>query len=194
MEVTGYREEEDVDTHSHTPTFFSAKLFIDSWRWAGVPFYVRTGKRLPKRVTAISVEFRQPPLRLFGRTCDVLEPNRLTFGIQPREEISLGLSVKYPGVENQPHTVSMDFNYEGAFTIERHYAYERLLIDCLRGDLTLFARQDGVEAMWSVVDPIISRWDADPPKDFPNYQAGTWGPKEANDLMENDGRSWAKLE
>ena len=87
----------------------------------------------------------------------------------------------------------MDFNYEGAFTIERHYAYERLLIDCLRGDLTLFARQDGVEAMWSVVDPIVSRWDADPLKDFPNYQAGTWGPKKADDLMEEDGRSWVEM-
>jgi len=175
MEAPGYRQEEDVDPHSPTPTFFAAKLFIDSWRWAGVPFYVRTGKRLPKRATAISVEFRQPPLRLFGRTCDILEPNRLTFGIQPSEELSLGLSVKYPGVGNRPHTVSMDFNYESAFTIGRHYAYERLLIDCLRGDLTLFARQDAVEAMWSVVDPIISRWDADPPREFPNYEAGTWG-------------------
>jgi glucose-6-phosphate 1-dehydrogenase len=193
MEVPGYRQEEDVAPDSRTPTFFAAKLFIDSWRWAGVPFYVRTGKRLPKRVTAISVEFRQPPLRLFGRTCDILEPNRLTFGIQPREEISLGLSVKHPGVGNQPHTVSMDFNYEGAFTIERHYAYERLLIDCLRGDLTLFARQDGVEAMWSVVDPIVSRWDADSPEDFPNYRAGTWGPHKADELMERDGRSWVEL-
>lgn len=191
--VPGYRQEEDVDPHSPTPTFFAAKLFIDSWRWAGVPFYVRTGKRLPKRATAISVEFRQPPLRLFGRTCDILEPNRLTFGIQPSEEISLGLSVKYPGVGNQPHTVSMDFNYESTFTIGRHYAYERLLIDCLRGDLTLFARQDGVEAMWSVVDPIISRWDADPPREFPNYEAGTWGPKGANELMERDGRKWVAL-
>lgn len=190
MEVPGYREEEDVDPDSHTPTFFAAKLFIDSWRWAGVPFYVRTGKRLPKRATAISVEFRQPPLRLFGRTCDILEPNRLTFGIQPREEISLGLSVKYPGVGNQPHTVSMGFNYESSFGVGRHYAYERLLIDALRGDLMLYARQDGVEAMWSVVDPIISRWDADPAKDFPNYQAGTWGPKETDEL---DGRSWVEL-
>jgi glucose-6-phosphate 1-dehydrogenase len=193
MEVPGYREEEDVAKDSNIPTFFAAKLFIDSWRWAGVPFYVRTGKRLPKRVTVISVRFRQPPLRLFGRTCDVLEPNRLTFGIQPREEISLGLSVKYPGVGNQPHTVSMDFNYEDAFTIERHYAYERLLIDCLRGDLTLFARQDGVEAMWSVVDPIISRWEATGAKNFPNYSAGTWGPGEANELLDKDGRTWAEV-
>lgn len=192
-DVSGYREEENVNPESNTPTFLATKLFIDSWRWAGVPFYVRTGKRLPKRVTEISVQFKQPPLRLFGRTCDALEPNRLIFGIQPQEEISLGLSVKYPGVGNQPHTVSMDFNYEGAFTIERHYAYERLLIDCLRGDLTLFARQDGVEAMWLVVDPIISRWDADPPKDFPNYPAGTWGPKEADELLERDGRSWIEL-
>ena len=192
-DVSGYREEEDVNPESNTPTFFAAKLFIDSWRWAGVPFYVRTGKRLPRRVTEISVQFKQPPLRLFGRTCDVLEPNRLIFEVQPQEEISLGLSVKHPGVGNQPHAVSMDFNYEGSFDIERHYAYERLLIDCLKSDLTLFARQDGVEAMWSVVDPIISRWEAISAKNFPNYPAGTWGPKEVDELLERDGRSWIEL-
>jgi glucose-6-phosphate 1-dehydrogenase len=192
VEVSGYRQEQDVAPNSNTPTFFASKLYIDSWRWAGVPFYVRTGKRLPNRITEISVQFKQPPLRLLGRTCDVLEPNRLTFGIQPQEEISLALSVKYPGVGNQPHTVTMDFNYEGSFNIERHYAYERLLIDCLKGDLTLFARQDGVEAMWSVVDPIISQWDAIPAKDFPNYPAGIWGPKEADELLEREGRTWVK--
>jgi len=193
VEVPGYREEEDVAADSPTPTFFAAKLFIDSWRWAGVPFYVRTGKRLPKRVSVISVEFRQPPLRLFGRTCDVLEPNRLVFGIQPTEEISLGLSVKYPGVGNQPHTVTMGFNYESSFGVGRHYAYERLLIDSLRGDLTLYARQDGVDAMWSVVDPIISRWEDLPRTGFPNYSAGTWGPREADELLERDGRAWVEL-
>ncbi len=192
VEAPGYREEEGIAPDSNTPTFFAAKFYIDSWRWAGVPFYVRTGKRLPHRVTRISVQFRQPPLRLFGRTCDILEPNRLTFGIQPREEISLALSVKYPGVGNQPHTATMDFNYEDSFSIERHHAYERLLIDCLKGDLTLFARQDGVEAMWSVVDPIISRWEAMPAKDFPNYAAGGWGPKEADRLLEREGRAWAE--
>ncbi len=192
VEVSGYREEEDVAPDSNTPTFFAAKLYIDSWRWAGVPFYVRTGKRLPKRITEISVQFKQPPLRLFGRTCDVLEPNRLIFGIQPQEAISLGLSVKYPGVGNQPHTVTMDFDYEGSFVVERHYAYERLLIDCLKGDLILFARQDGVDAMWAVVDPIISHWETVPPANFPNYPAGSWGPKEADELLERDGRTWVE--
>jgi len=191
--VPGYREENDVAVDSDTPTFFAAKLYIDSWRWAGVPFYVRTGKRLPKRVSEISVQFKQPPLRLFGRTCDVIEPNRLIFGIQPREEISLGLSVKYPGVGNQPYTVTMDFSYEDSFSIERHYAYERLFIDCLKGDLALFARQDGVEAMWSVVDPVISQWEAMPAKNFPDYPAGSWGPKKADELLTQDGRVWANL-
>jgi len=192
VEVPGYREEKGVAPDSNTPTFFAAKLYIDSWRWAGVPFYVRTGKRLPNRVTEISVQFKQPPLRLLGRTCDVLEPNRLTFGVQPREEISLALSVKYPGVGNQPHTITMDFNYEGFFKIGRHHAYERLLIDCLKADLTLFARHDGIEEMWSVVDPIISRWEAIPATDFPNYPAGTWGPKEADELLEREGHTWVK--
>lgn len=190
VEVPGYREEEDVAPDSNTPTFFAAKLYIDSWRWAGVPFYVRTGKRLANRVTEISVQFKQPPLRLFGRTCDILEPNRLTLGVQPREAISLCFSVKYPGVGNQPHTVTMDFNYEDSFDIGRHHAYERLLIDCLKGDLTLFARQDGVEAMWAVVDPIISQWEGRAATDFPNYSAGSWGPKEADELIEQEGRTW----
>ena len=189
-EVPGYRAEEDIASDSNTPTFFAAKLYIDNWRWAGVPFYVRTGKRLSKRITEISVQFKQPPLRLFGRTCDILEPNRLILGVQPREEISLSLSVKYPGVGNQPHNVTMDFNYEGSFKIEHHHAYERLLIDCLKGDLTLFARQDGVEAMWSVIDPIVSHWDKKPAIDFPNYSAGSWGPGKAEELIEREGRTW----
>lgn len=190
VEVSGYREEKNVAPDSNTPTFFAAKLFIDSWRWAGVPFYVRTGKRLAERFTEISVQFKQPPLKLFGRTCDIIEPNRLVFSVQPQEEISLSLSVKNPGVGNEPHTVTMDFNYEGSFGVERHHAYERLLIDCLRGDLILFAREDGVEAMWEVVDPIISYWDATPATDFPNYPAGSMGPKEHNELLEREGRRW----
>jgi glucose-6-phosphate 1-dehydrogenase len=192
-QVSGYRAERDVAPDSNTPTFFAAKLYIDSWRWAGVPFYVRTGKRLAERITEISVQFKQPPLRLFGRTCDVIEPNRLIFSVQPQEEISLSLSVKFPGVGNQPHNVTMDFNYEDSFAVERHHAYERLLIDCLKGDLTLFARQDGVEAMWSVVDPIISQWEATPAANFPNYPAGSWGPKEQDELLEREGRAWRNL-
>lgn len=188
--AAGYREEENVPPDSDTPTFFAGKLFIDNWRWAGVPFYVRSGKRLARKVTEIWVQFKQPPQRLFGRTSDVLEPNSLVLGIQPQEDISLRLSVKYPGVRNQPHMVNMVFNYENAFNIKRHSAYERLLVDCMKGDLTLFARQDGVEAMWSVVSPITSRWANGPKPRFPNYLPGSWGPGEAQELIERDGRKW----
>ncbi|NOX97463.1 MAG: glucose-6-phosphate dehydrogenase [Nitrospirae bacterium] len=190
-EVPGYREEKNVAVDSKTPTFIAAKLYVDNWRWAGVPFYVRAGKRLPKRITEICVQFKQPPLKLFGRPCDVLEPNLLAFGVQPQEEIYLRLTVKHPGMGNQPYMVNMDFNYDKTFDIKKSYlAYYRLLIDCMKGDLTLFARQDGVEAMWSVIDPITERWENTDPPDFPNYAAGTWGPKAADDLMAGDNYQW----
>ncbi len=188
--VCGYREEDRVLAQSNTPTFFGGKFYIDNWRWSGVPFYVRTGKRLPRRLTEIVVQFKQPPLRLFGRTCDVLAPNALVLGIQPREDICLRLSVKYPGMGNRPHVVHMEFNYGRSSHAVGHNAYERLLVDCIRGDLTLFARQDGVEAMWDVVDPIVRYWDGHPADDFPDYPAGTWGPEEARALIESDGRVW----
>jgi len=190
QEIRGYREEPNVAPDSVTPTFFAAKLCIDSWRWAGVPFYIRTGKRLSRRLTEISVHFKQPPLKLLGRACDVLESNCLAFCIQPEEHIVLSVSVKEPGVGDQPHTVRMEFNYETTFGTERHYPYERLLLDCLKGDLILFARQDGVEAMWSVVEPIISYWDAHPPTDFPNYASGSWGPRQAHELMAREDLTW----
>jgi glucose-6-phosphate 1-dehydrogenase len=188
--MPGYREEKDISPGSNTPTFFAAKLYIDNWRWAGVPFYLRTGKRLPKRITEISVHFKQPPLRLFSSSCDIIEPNLLILGIQPHEEISLHFGVKYPGAGNQIYPVNMDFNYEKAFKTRAHPAYERLLIDCMKGDLTLFARQDGVEAMWTVVDPIINRWESTPSPEFPNYAGGTWGPKETDDIIRSKGRQW----
>lgn len=189
-DVPGYRQEQNVSPRSNTPTFIAAKLYVDNWRWSGVPFYVRAGKRLPKRITEICVQFKQPPLKLFGRPCDVLEPNLLAFGIQPHEEIYLRLTVKYPGMGNQPYMVNMDFNYNETFDIKSYMAYYRLLIDCMKGDLTLFARQDGVEAMWSVVDPITDRWENTPPPDFPNYAAGTWGPKTADKLISGEDRQW----
>jgi glucose-6-phosphate 1-dehydrogenase len=188
--VPAYREEENVAFDSNTPTFFAGKFYIDNWRWAGVPFYVRVGKRLAKRITEISIEFKKPPLRLVGRDCDIPEPDRLVIGIQPQEEISLRFGVKYPGAGNRLYPVDMVFNYQTAFHIQSHPAYERLLMDCVRGDLTLFARQDGVEAMWSVVDPIITRWEDVPATNFPDYPAGSWGPKEADELIERDGRTW----
>lgn len=186
----GYREEAQVDPKSSVPTYFAGKFFIDNWRWSGVPFYIRTGKRMPRRQSEIYVEFRQPPLRLFGRICDALEPNGLVFAIQPNEEISLHLSVKSPGMGNIPRAVNMDFNYLETFAVTQDAPYERLLIDAVRGDLTLFARQDGVEAMWGVVDPIIQAWEENPAPDFPNYPAGSWGPDAADALISRDGRTW----
>lgn len=185
-----YRKEENVPADSNTPTFFAGKFYIDNWRWAGVPFYLRTGKRLSRRVTEICVEFKQPPLRLFGRVCDTIEPNSLVLGIEPKEEMSLQLNVKRPGAGNQPYAISMNFDYVKSFEMDRRPAYERLLLDCLKGDLTLFARADEVEAMWDVVDPIIARWAKTPAEDFPNYRAGSEGPKEASELIKADGRTW----
>lgn len=193
-EVHGYREEESIAYNSKALTFFAGKFYIDNWRLAGIPFYVRTGKRLRRRVSEIYIQFKYPPLRLFGRTCDIIQPNCLILSIQPQEEICLGLNVKYPGIENRPYTVHMEFNYERNFKIRQHPAYERLLIDCVKGDLTLFARQDEVEAMWSVVDPIINHWESRLKTNFPNYEAGSWGPKEADELMKRDQRQWRLLE
>lgn len=190
--VAGYREEKDISPVSNTPTYFAGKFHIDNWRWAGVPFYMRTGKRLKKRVTEISIHFKQPPLKLFSTTCEIREPNFLVLRVQPREEISLHIGVKYPGIGNQLYPVNMNFNYERDFQGKVHFPqpYERLLIDCMKGDQTLFARQDGIEAMWAAVDPIIRRWEETPAPELPNYPAGTWGPEKADSLMSNDGRQW----
>jgi len=189
-EVPGYRQEKGVSPGSTTPTFFAGAFYIANWRWAGVPFYVRTGKRLAKRVTEIAIQFDQPPLRLFGRTCDVLEPNVLLLTIQPEEKISLRFGVKVPSMPNQIYPIDMKFSYKETFQSAPHPAYERLIQDCLKGDLTLFVRQDQIEAMWEAVDPIISCWENQPPKNFPNYAAGTWGPPEAKQLLEQEGRRW----
>lgn len=189
-DVPGYREERGVAADSNVPTFIAAKFYIANWRWAGVPFYIRTGKRLAKRITEIAVEFHQPPLKLFGRTCDILEPNVLTLTIQPEEKISLRFGVKYPFAANQIYSIHMNFSYRQAFQMTSPSAYERLLLDCMKGDLTLFVREDQIEAMWEVVDPIIQRWESMPPKNFPNYAAGTWGPMEAGGLLEQEGWRW----
>jgi glucose-6-phosphate 1-dehydrogenase len=190
IEVPGYREEDNVAADSNTPTFFAGKFYIDNLRWAGVPFYLRTGKRLPRRITDICIQLKHFPVKLFGRTCDVLEPNILIMSIQPDEKISLRFSVKYPYSENQVYPVDMVFSYNQTFKMPMHPPYERLLIDMLKGDLTLFVRQDTVEEMWAVIDPIISRWESNPHSDFPNYAAGAWGPEAAHRLLELDGRRW----
>jgi glucose-6-phosphate 1-dehydrogenase len=188
--VSGYRDEEHVSHGSTTPTFCAAKLYIDNWRWAGVPFYIRTGKRMARRVTEICLQLKQVPLRLFGRACDVPDPNILVLTIQPDEKISLRFGVKYPYANNQIYPVNMVFSYHETFQDKPHFAYERLLLDCLKGDLTLFIRQDAIEAMWDAVDPVIARWENVTPLDFPNYPAGTWGPGEARLFIEREGRHW----
>jgi glucose-6-phosphate 1-dehydrogenase len=190
MGTVSYREEDKVAPASVTPTFFAGKFYIDNLRWASVPFYVRTGKRLERQVTEICIQFKQLPLRLFGRTCDVMEPNVLVLTVKPDENISLRFGVKYPYAQNQLYTAKMDFNYREVFSKAHQGAYERLLTDCMKGDLTLFVREDMVEIMWDVIDPVIERWDSMPPPDFPNYKAGSWGPAEADRLLELDGHRW----
>jgi glucose-6-phosphate 1-dehydrogenase len=190
QEVPGYREEEGIPPGSNTPTFFAAKFYIENWRWAGVPFYIRTGKRLPKRITEIAITFKKPPLGLFGQASGQLKPNILLLTIQPDEKISLQLNVKFPYSVHKIYPANMVLNYQETFKTITHDPYERLLIDCMKGDLTLFARQDSVEVMWEIVDPIIDRWEKVPPTHFPNYSAGTWGPPEADLLMERDECYW----
>jgi glucose-6-phosphate 1-dehydrogenase len=188
--AVGYREEPNVSPQSTAPTFFAGKFYIDNLRWAGVPFFVRTGKRMPAQATEICIELKRLPLRLFGRTCDELEPNVLRLALQPDEKISLRFGVKYPYSNNQIYSVNMTFSYRETFKVHLHRPYERLLIDIMKGDLTLFVREDEIEAMWTVVDPIIKRWEELVPTDFPNYDSGTWGPREARELVEQEGRTW----
>jgi len=189
--VPGYRSEPFVDPHSNVETFVALKLQLDSWRWADVPFYIRTGKRLARRSTEIVIQFRRAPLVLFRDTpVDKLAPNMLVIHIQPDEGISLSFGAKIPGSHVQIGDVKMDFKYADYFGAEPSTGYERLLYDCMIGDATLFQRADMVEAGWSVVEPILDVWKALPPRAFPNYAAGSWGPKEADDLIRRDGRKW----
>ena len=195
QQVPGYRSESNVSSDSRTETFVAVKLQIDNWRWAGVPFYFRTGKRMPVRNTQIVIQFRRAPFVLFRDTSvDNLLPNQLVLHIQPEEGISLRFAAKTPGPIMRLGTVDMDFNYSDYFGNQVTTGYERLLHDCMVGDATLFQRADMVEAGWSVVSPILDVWKALPPRSFPNYAAGTWGPKDAEALLENDGRHWRDYE
>ncbi len=193
--VAGYREEPLVNPQSSTETFVALKFMIDNWRWADVPFYIRTGKRLPKRVTEVAIQFRRAPFVLFRDTpTERLTPNLLVLHIQPDEGISLRFGAKIPGPMVRVGSVNMDFAYVDYFGSEPSTGYERLLYDCMIGDATLFQRADMVEAGWSAVAPILDVWRALPARAFPNYAAGTWGPKEADDLLKRDGRSWRKID
>jgi glucose-6-phosphate 1-dehydrogenase len=191
-EVPGYREEEGVAGDSMTETLVAAKLFVDNWRWADTPFYVRAGKRLARRETTIAIEFKRAPHPPFEETDEEgLRPNVLVVHIQPDEGVSLEFAAKVPGQGMTLRTVHMDFLYGGAFRTGIPEAYERLILDCLVGDATLFTRADEVEEQWSLVDAIVSAWQRDRPA-FPNYEAGTWGPPAADDLMRRDGRQWRR--
>lgn len=193
--VPAYRAEPKVGPDSSTETFVALKLLIDNWRWADVPFYLRTGKRLAQRVTEISIQFKRAPFMLFRDTpVERLRTNRLAIRIQPNEGISLRFGAKIPGPVMRLGAVDMDFNYVDYFGSTPSTGYERLLYDCMIGDATLFQRADMVEAGWKVVSPIQDVWKALPPRSFPNYAAGSWGPKEADDLMERDGHQWRKID
>lgn len=190
-----YRTEPKVNPKSNTETFVAVKLMIDNWRWAGVPFYLRTGKRLAKRVTEIAIEFKRAPFVLFrDTTVEKLRTNRLVIRIQPNEGISLRFGAKMPGAVMQLGAVEMDFSYVDYFGTTPSTGYERLLYDCMTGDATLFQRADMVEAGWRVVSPIQDVWKALPPRSFPNYATGSWGPQEADDLLARDGHAWRKIE
>lgn len=194
--VRGYREEERVNPSSNTETYAAIKLQIENWRWAGVPFYLRAGKRLARRATEITIQFKLPPKLLFRSGCasGEMQPNLIKMRIQPDEGISLlfGAKVPSPNME-EVCPVLMDFSYAAAFGKSSANGYERLLLDAMLGDQTLFAHRDGVEATWAVVTPILEEWANHAPGDFPNYASGSWGPAAADELLARDGRRWNKL-
>jgi len=195
--VIGYRQEDRVHPRSQTETYAALRLEIENWRWAGVPFYIRAGKRLAKRVTEITIQFKQPPLRLFtdndGIGPEGIKANVISMRIQPDEGIALRFAAKVPGPNMSMSSVNMNFSYADAFGASSANGYERLLLDAMLGDGTLFAHRDGVEATWALMTPILEGWAKEPPKDFPNYAAGTWGPAASDAMLKSDGRKWRKL-
>ena len=190
--VPGYRQEPGVNPNSSTETFAALKLCFDNWRWAGVPFYLRSGKRLQKHITEIAIQFKDVPHRLFTETDSPLDPNVLVIRIQPNEGITLRFAAKLPGQAMRIRPVNMDFRYGSSFGVKPPEAYERLLLDCMLGDSTLYARRDMVERGWEIVAPILEAWKK-PATDFPNYEAGSWGPTASFELIEREGRKWRKL-
>lgn len=190
--VSGYRSEPDVNPKSNTETFVALKMMIDNWRWAGVPFYIRTGKRMAKRMTEIVIYFKKPPFTLFRETAvENLETNVLVIRIQPNEGISLSFSAKKPGATLDIGTMKMDFTYSDFFGNKKAaIGYEALLYDCMHGDATLFLRSDNVECAWSTLTTILDVWGTLPARNFPNYASGSWGPGDSNKLLAKDGRAW----
>jgi len=193
-QYAGYRDEQGVAQGSRTPTYAALRLHVDNWRWQGVPFYIRAGKRLARRTTEVSVHFQQIPFCLFGRedVCQLIEPNVLVLRIQPDEGIALKVASKVPGDDLRVGSVTMDFLYSGAFQCPPGEAYEKLLLDAMRGDATLFARRDGDEQAWSLLGPVLEGWDASKQPAF-EYAPGGSGPAEADALLRRDGRRWRPL-
>ena len=190
-DLRAYRDEPNVSATSNTETFAALKLSIDNWRWADVPFYVRTGKRMAAPYSSIIIQFKKAPFILFRDTpVERLRSNRIEIHIQPDEGITLHFGAKVPGPVVEMGAVDMDFNYVEHFGKQMSTGYERLLLDCMTGDATLFQRADMVEASWSIVTPILEVWSAVPPRDFPNYPSGSWGPDDADELLRRDGRTW----
>jgi glucose-6-phosphate 1-dehydrogenase len=193
--VPGYRSEPNVAPDSATETFVGLKLQIENWRWADVPFYIRTGKRMAKRLTEICIQFRRAPFLLFRETqVEHLTQNLLVIQIQPEEAMRLHFGAKIPGPTVRMGSVDMDFRYRDYFGTTPNTGYETLLYDCMNNDATLFNRADTVEVGWSVVAPILDVWKALPPRNFPNYEAGSWGPREIDELIRRDGRLWRAIE
>jgi glucose-6-phosphate 1-dehydrogenase len=192
--LPAYRQESGVHPNSQTETFVALQCFIDNWRWAGVPFFLRTGKRLPKRVSEITIQLKEVPPILFNANSDRrLDPNVITIRIQPDEGFSLGISSKVPGPRVNISPVNMDFDYSTFFKSSSPEAYERLLLDVMAGDATLFMRRDSVEASWRWISPVLERWAEAGAVTLPSYAPGEWGPAEATRLIENTGRHWRAL-
>ena len=189
--VPAYRQEPNVDPNSTVETFAAIKLRIENWRWAGVPFYLRSGKRLPQRTTSIVFRFKTPPLSLFATNeSDPIAPNYLIFNIQPEEGITVQVRAKIPGPTICTRSVRLEFDYNQFGDRQPTTGYEKLLYDCMVGDSSLFHRSDMVEAAWEAASPILEAWNNNPPKDFPNYPSGTWGPETAMQLIERDQHHW----
>jgi glucose-6-phosphate 1-dehydrogenase len=188
--VKAYREEKDVSPLSNVETYVALEMYIDNWRWAGVPFYLRAGKRLPKRATEIAITFKSAPGYLFQTTNRRIDPDTLVIRIQPDEGISFKMNCKIPGLVTQIHPVKMDFRYGTYFGAAPPEAYERLLCDCMAGDATLFTRADEVLASWRLLTPILDWWKTVPPPELPNYRAGSWGPLEADQMLARNGKAW----
>jgi glucose-6-phosphate 1-dehydrogenase len=192
--VPAYRTSPGVDPDSRTETYAAMKITMDNWRWAGVPFYLRTGKRLTAQYTEVAIQFKRAPYVMFKDTeVEKIDPDMLVLRIQPNEGIQMSFGAKVPGPSMRVGTVNMDFSYADYFGNEPATGYETLIYDCMNGDATLFKHADTVEKGWEIVQPIMDVWSALPPRDFPNYAAGTWGPKAAGDLLKNDGRLWRRI-